>query len=103
MTMQRVMTKADVTFPCSILKIISVNRGPGWNAVPFVQATAFVQPKEIYVSEEEKKLMARYGITSTSKMIYSYKQHRYERITDALRYAESDFISAQKSTTSNSR
>lgn len=42
------------------------------------------------MSEEVKMMMERYGITSEPKMIYSYKQFRYENFTDALRYAESD-------------
>lgn len=39
---------------------------------------------------EEKTLMARYGITCTPKMMYFYKQYRYENLVDALNYAESD-------------
>lgn len=42
------------------------------------------------MSIEDKTLMNRYGITSTPKMVYFYKQFRYENLTDAVRYAESD-------------
>jgi len=90
MMIQNVTANAAVTGPHASLNIRSVNRGPGWRAVPFIQATAYIQPKEIHVSEEEKKLMTRYGITSTTKVIYAYKKHRYENITDALCYAERD-------------
>ena len=42
------------------------------------------------MSDEEKTLMAQYGITGELKMIYSYKQHRYENINDAINFAKID-------------
>ena len=39
------------------------------------------------MSEQEEILMAQYGITCESKMIYRYKEHRYENLKDALNYA----------------
>jgi hypothetical protein len=42
------------------------------------------------LTEEEKLLMERYGINSTQKTFYLYKQYRYENLNDALRYAEID-------------
>lgn len=38
----------------------------------------------------ENELMTEYGITCKAKTIYSYKKHNYERLNDALRYAEID-------------
>ena len=49
-----------------------------------------IQAKEIQMSEDEKTLMAEYGITCEPKMIYFYKQYSYERLNDALRYAKID-------------
>jgi len=46
--------------------------------------------EEDRMSEEAKTSMDQYGITRTSKMVYFYKQYRYENLADALRYAESD-------------
>jgi len=51
--------------------------------------------KETSVSEEDKTSMDRLGITNSSKQIYYYKQHRYEKLADAVRYAERDNFSAQ--------
>ena len=42
------------------------------------------------MSEQDKALMAEYGITSTVKEVYSYKGYRYDRLSDALSYARID-------------
>jgi hypothetical protein len=42
------------------------------------------------MSEQDKRLMAEYGITSTVKKVYRYKDYRYDRISDALSYARTD-------------
>jgi len=49
------------------------------------------------MTEADKMLMTRYGITSTSKMIYAYKQYKYENLSDVLRYAERDSMLTQES------
>jgi hypothetical protein len=51
------------------------------------------------VTDEEKMQMTRYGITSSSKMIYSYRQYKYENLSDALRYAERDTTRTQENPT----
>jgi len=45
--------------------------------------------KEDKITEEDKTLMGQYGITSASKMMYFYKEYRYENLGDALHYAKS--------------
>ena len=40
------------------------------------------------MNEEDKTLMAQYGITGTPKMMYFYKEYRYENLSDALHYAK---------------
>ena len=42
------------------------------------------------MSEQDKMLMAEYGITSTVKKVYRYKDYRYDRLSDALSYARTD-------------
>jgi len=42
------------------------------------------------MSEQDKMLMAEFGITSTVKEEYRYKEHRYDRLSDALSYARTD-------------
>ena len=42
------------------------------------------------MSEQDKILMAEYGITSSPKTVYFYKEYRYDRLSDALSYAKSD-------------
>ena len=42
------------------------------------------------MSERDRNIMTKYNITSESKMIYRYKQHRYENLIDAVRHAKLD-------------
>lgn len=42
------------------------------------------------MSEQDKRLMAEYGITSTVKKVYRYKDYRYDRLSDALSFARTD-------------
>ena len=48
------------------------------------------------MSEENKKLMTEYDITSESKLIYRYKQHRYENLKDTVNFAKIDTEHAQE-------
>jgi len=48
------------------------------------------------MSEQDKTLMAEYGITSTPKTVYFYKEYRYDRLSDALSYAKSDTTGTQE-------
>jgi hypothetical protein len=50
------------------------------------------------MNEEDKTLMAQYGISGTPKMMYFYKQYRYENLVDALNYARIDRMRADKNT-----
>lgn len=38
-------------------------------------------------SEEEQKLMSEYGITHEQKSVYFYRGHKYDKLSDAIRYA----------------
>lgn len=40
------------------------------------------------MNEEDKALMAQYDITSESKIVYSYKQHCYEKLSDAVNFSK---------------
>ena len=42
------------------------------------------------MTEKDKSLMEKYGITSEAKIFYLYKQHSYENLTDAVNFARSD-------------
>jgi len=42
------------------------------------------------MTKEERQVMDAHGITCKSKDIYYYKDFRYERLADAVRYAEID-------------
>jgi hypothetical protein len=59
-------------------------------AIAYVRIEEILMSEEDKLSEEDKTLMDQYGITCTPKMVYFYKQYRYENLADALRYAESD-------------
>jgi hypothetical protein len=38
-------------------------------------------------SEEELELMAQYGITHESKSLYFFQGHKYDKVSDAIRFA----------------
>ena len=42
------------------------------------------------MSEQDKTLMAEYGITCTVNKVYVYKGYRYDRLSDAFSYARID-------------
>ena len=42
------------------------------------------------MSEADKALMAQYGITAEEITIYSYKEHRYDKLKDAINFARLD-------------
>jgi len=42
------------------------------------------------VNQQDKTQMAEYGITSSPKRVYHYKEYRYDKLSDALSYAKSD-------------
>ena len=42
------------------------------------------------MTKDEKKAMDVHGITCKSKDVFYYKDFRYERLVDAVRYAEID-------------
>ena len=42
------------------------------------------------MTEEEKELMERYGITAEQKTVYHYLSFRYDHLNDALSYARID-------------
>jgi len=46
--------------------------------------------KEDSMTEEDRMLMGRYEITSASKIMYFYKEYRYENLSDALHYAKGE-------------
>ncbi|MGD8885594.1 MAG: hypothetical protein PVF34_08215 [Gammaproteobacteria bacterium] len=40
------------------------------------------------MSEDDKALMAQYGITSEPKLVFCYKEHRYDKLQDAVNFAK---------------
>ena len=42
------------------------------------------------MTKDERQVMDAHGITCKSKDVYYYKDFRYERLADAVRYAEID-------------
>lgn len=51
--------------------------------------------EKVKISEEDQAAIDRLGITSSPKQVYYYKQHRYDRLADALRFAERDSASSE--------
>ena len=49
------------------------------------------------MSEDEKVLLAQYGIRTESKLVYLYNEHRYEFAKDAINYARLEAQRAQES------
>jgi len=42
------------------------------------------------MNEEDRQTMEAHGITCASKKVYYYKDFKYDRLDDAVRYAEID-------------
>jgi len=42
------------------------------------------------MTKDDKQMMDAHGITYESKSVYHYEGFRYERLADAVRYAEID-------------
>lgn len=42
------------------------------------------------MTEDNSKTMDDHGITSETRNVYHYKEFRYERLADAVRYAKID-------------
>lgn len=42
------------------------------------------------MTKDDKKAMDTHGITRKSKDVYYYKDFKYDRVADAVRYAEID-------------
>lgn len=49
------------------------------------------------MSEDERILLAKYGIRTESKVVYLYNEHRYEFAKDAINYARLEAEAGQKS------
>ncbi len=53
------------------------------------------------MNKKDQQTMEAHGITCATRKVYSYKDFKYERLDDAVRYAEIDASRIQK-TGSNS-
>jgi hypothetical protein len=47
-------------------------------------------PRETIVNEKDKQTMETHGITCKSRNVFFYKEYKYDRLADAVRYAEID-------------
>ena len=57
--------------------------------------------QDMQCSEEEQKLMVQYGITHEKKSVYFYQGHKYDKLSDAIRYARNS-LGREQSTLSTS-
>jgi hypothetical protein len=46
------------------------------------------------MTDEDRLTMEKHGITSENKVIYHFQGHRYDRLSDAVNYAEKQSTSA---------
>ena len=46
--------------------------------------------------DKDKQTMETHGITSATRNVYFYKEYKYDRLEDAVRYAEIDARRARK-------
>ena len=44
----------------------------------------------LLMRDNDEVLMKKHNITSTMKVIYTYKKYKYENLQDALKFAEID-------------
>ena len=48
------------------------------------------------MNDKDKQTMEVHGITSAPRNVYFYKEYKYDRLDDAVRYAEIDARRARK-------
>jgi len=48
------------------------------------------------MNENDKQAMDEHGITCESRKVYFYKEYKYDRLDDAVRYAEIDALRGRK-------
>ena len=53
------------------------------------------------MDERDAGLMAQYGITAETKLLFHYDGYRYERLTDAVNYARTRQAPPNKDDTSH--
>ncbi len=53
------------------------------------------------MTEKDRQTMEAHGITRTPRNVYSYKGFKYDRLDDAVRYAEIDARRPRKSSVSS--
>ena len=54
------------------------------------QTTKCMCPRETKMNKKDKQTMEAHGITCAPKNVYLYKNFKYDRLDDAIRYAEID-------------
>lgn len=40
------------------------------------------------MTDDDKRVMDEYGITSETKVVFHFEGHRYDRLSDAVNYAK---------------
>jgi hypothetical protein len=53
------------------------------------------------MEEHDERLMAQYGITAETRVLFHYDGYRYERLADAVNYARTQQASPTKDGTSH--
>lgn len=54
------------------------------------QATERLRPWETLMKKQDRQAMEAHGITRATRNVYFYKDYKYDRLDDAVRYAETD-------------
>jgi hypothetical protein len=47
-------------------------------------------PRETIMNARDRQTMDAHGITCATRKVYFYKEYKYDRLDDAVRYAEID-------------
>jgi hypothetical protein len=53
-------------------------------------------PRETIMNAKDRQTMDAHGISCATKNVYFYKEYKYDRLEDAVRYAEIDARRARK-------
>ena len=48
------------------------------------------------MDDEDKRVMAEHGITARTRHVFLYKEFKYDRLEDAVRYAKLDAKRSQQ-------
>jgi hypothetical protein len=82
-----------------VIDLTASNRASASLVEASLELHSFPESEMTCMTEEENKLMEQHGITCERRTVYFYKGYKYEKLNDALSYANIETVRQRKSVT----